>query len=298
MPLSRRTLLKSSLASLALPGRAFAETQLGQGRLTTLSDGNLSLPKAFFTDGLPQAEVDAILAQHGLTGDTLNPPCNLALYQDDTATVLFDAGSGTEFQPTAGALIDSLDAIDLAPEDITHVVFTHGHPDHLWGLLDDFGDPLFTEAAYVMGQTEWDYWTDPKTVDTIGDARQAFAVGAARRLDMIADNITLVKDGDTALPGITAHASFGHTPGHLSFRIHDQAMILGDAIANAHLALAHPDWEFGSDQDPSTAAKTRTALVSDLVANDMMLVGFHLPNGGLGRIEKSDTGFRFVGADQ
>ena len=297
MPLTRRTLLKTSLASLAMPMPTLAETRLSKGRLTTVSDGHLMLPKSFFVGGLPEAEVDAILSAHGVTGDTLEPPCNLALYQDDENKVLFDAGSGTEFQSSVGALVDSLDTAGIAPEDITHVVFTHGHPDHLWGLLDDFGDPLFTEAAYVMGQTEWDYWTNPATVDTIGEARQAFAVGAARRLEMIADNITLVKDGDTALPGITAQASFGHTSGHMAFRINDEALVVGDAIGNAHLSLAHPEWEFGSDQDAATAAKTRTGLVNDLAAENMLLVGFHLPNGGMGRIEKAENGFQFIESD-
>ena len=56
--------------------------------------------------------------------------------------------------PTAGKLV--LVELNLTPEDITHVVFTHAHPDHIWGLLDDFDDPLFTEATYLMGREEWE----------------------------------------------------------------------------------------------------------------------------------------------
>ncbi|WP_254684965.1 hypothetical protein [Tateyamaria omphalii] len=31
------------------------------------------------------------------------------------------------------------------PEDITHVVFTHVHPDHIRGLFNDFDEPLFCQ---------------------------------------------------------------------------------------------------------------------------------------------------------
>ena len=300
MPLTRRTLLKGAAASLTLPRIAVAETPIANGTLTTISDGNLSLPKDFFFSGLPQDELASILAAHNVTGETLEPPCNVTLYQDDTRNVLFDAGAGTEFQPTVGQLMDSLEAVGLTPEDITQVIFTHAHPDHLWGLLDDFGDPLFTEASYFIGRTEWDYWTDPATVDTIGDARQAFAVGAARRLALIEDNISFFEDEDEVLLGITAAATFGHTPGHMGFRIGegpDGAFIAGDAIGNAHVSFARPDWPLGSDQDAETAARIRTRLMETLAADETLLVGFHLPNGGIGRVAPAETGYQFVGKD-
>ena len=71
------------------------------------------------------------------------------------------------------------------------MVFTHAHPDHIWGLLDEFDDPLFTEATYMMGRDEWDYWWNPETVNTIGEARAAFAVGAKRRMEAIEDAVEL-----------------------------------------------------------------------------------------------------------
>ena len=107
----------------------------------------------------------------------------------------------------------------LAPEDVTHVVFTHCHPDHLWGVLDDFDEPLFYEAQYMMGRAEWDYWWNPETVNEIGEARAAFAVGAKRRMEAIEDAVTLFDDGQEVLPGIAAIASPGHTPGHMAFEV-------------------------------------------------------------------------------
>ena len=109
-----------------------------------------------------------IVTRYGLSTDQLTPPCNVTLYRDGTNTVLFDVGSGPDFMPSAGKITEAMDAIGLAPEEVTHVIFTHAHPDHIWGLLDEFDEPLFYEAAYHIGRQEWEYWTDPATVDTIG----------------------------------------------------------------------------------------------------------------------------------
>ena len=206
-------------------------------------------------------------------------------------------GSGADFMPSAGKLVSSLDAIGLTPEDITHVLFTHAHPDHIWGVLDDFDDPLFAEATYMMGRAEWDYWWNPETVDTIGAARAPFAVGAKRRMEAIEDAVELFDDGDEVLPDIAAIASYGHTPGHMAFEVRagdDAALIVGDAIGNHHAAFARPDWPSGSDQDQDTAISTRTQLLDRLAGEQMRLVGFHLPDGGMGRVERTGGAYRFV----
>lgn len=301
MHLNRRLVLAGLSATALTPvlglRRAFAQVSLGDKTITSVSDGNLVLPGDFAFEGLPQEELAKVLAEHGLSRDEVRPPCNLTLLQDGERTVLFDAGSGPSFMPSAGELVETLDGLGLGPDDITHIVFTHAHPDHLWGVLDDFDDLLFTEAEFMMGQTEWDYWMDPNTVDTIGEARAAFAVGAGRRLEAIEDRMTFIADGQEVLPGVLAHDSFGHTPGHMSFEIRsgtDAVMVVGDAIGNGHVAFAHPEWPSGSDQDPETGMATRLRLLDMLAADQMQIVGFHLPDGGVGRVERTDSAYRFV----
>lgn len=292
----------AGLGGLAVGGvapGAFARSmmQLGASEVIGLSDGNLVLPGSFFFEGLPEDELGRILAEHGVSRDQLEPPCTLTLLRQPERTVLFDAGAGSGFMPSAGELLDSLDAQGMTADDITHVVFTHGHPDHLWGVLDDFGDPLFPGAELMMGQAEWDYWTDPDTVDTIGEARASFAVGAARRLALIEDQVSFFTGGDEILPGIMAHSTPGHTPGHMSFEIRDGTtalMVGGDAIGNAHVAFERPGWAHGADQDTDLGAKTRMRLLDQLASDDIALLGFHLPQGGLGRVERAGDAYRFI----
>lgn len=303
MSLTRRRFVQGTAAlpfAGLLPLRASAEMTLGAATLTTVSDGHLTLPGSFIFDTMPQDALPQILDQYGLSRDALTPDCNLTLYRDGTHTVLFDVGSGPDFMPTAGSVVDSLDALGVAPEDVTHVVFTHAHPDHIWGLLDDFDEPVFFEATYMMGRSEWDYWWNPETINTIGDARAAFAVGAKRRMEMIEDAVILFEDGQEILPGIAALSTPGHTPGHMSFEVRggtDAALVLGDAIGNHHVAFHQPGWHSGSDQDAETAAATRAMLFDRLTQENMALAGFHLPNGGMGRAVKQADGYRFIAED-
>lgn len=302
--MDRRHFLCGTLA-LSLPtsfSRAQVSRKLGAIEVTGLSDGNLVLPGAFFFADLPQEEVRGILESHGVSHEELRPPCNITMLKDGSRTVLFDAGAGTGFMPSAGLLLDSLDAAGISPDEVTHIVFTHAHPDHLWGVLDDFDDLVFPNASYLIGQAEWDYWRDPNTVSSIGEARASFAVGARRRLDAIEERCSVFSGGQEVLPGVLAHASFGHTPGHMSFEIRaggEALFITGDAIGNAHVAFERPDWPSGADQDTGEAAKTRMRLLDMLATDRLAMMGFHLPGGGFGRVERKGAAFRFInGADQ
>jgi hypothetical protein len=70
-------------------------------------------------------------------------------------------------------------------------------------------------------------------------------------------------------------------------------MILGDAISNQHVAMRHPSAPLGSDQDIWQAAETRVALLDRIARENMQIAGFHLPHGGLGRVDRSGDGFTF-----
>ncbi|MEM1428826.1 MAG: MBL fold metallo-hydrolase [Pseudomonadota bacterium] len=284
-------------ASPLLPRHALAEIALGPATLTTVSDGFLTLPGDLVFSPMSPDELPALLDRFDLDREQLTPECNLALYRNGDRTVLFDVGSGPDFMPSAGAIVDGLDALGLTPQDVTDIVFTHAHPDHIWGLIDDFDELVFSEATYRMGRAEWDYWWNPETVDRIGAARAAFAVGAKRRMERIEDAVILFDDGEEILPGIAALLTPGHTPGHVAFEIRhgaEAALVVGDAIGNHHAAFAKPGWESGSDQDPPRAVATRRMLLDRLTSTeDLRVIGFHLPGGGIGRAVQDGDGFRF-----
>ncbi len=297
--LDRRSFI-GGVAALPFAPRVAHAFSMGDAELITISDGSIALPISLPKDK-PGEELAALTSRFGISeGDAPARPLNVTLWRNGDRTVLVDAGSGTQFLPTAGELFENLDAAGVAPEDITDVVFTHGHPDHLWGILDDFDEIAFPNAALHMGQAELDYWMDPATVESLPENRQMFAVGATRRLEAMVDNLSTFNDGDEVVPGLTAVATPGHTPGHVSFLAEKggtSAMILGDAVVNAHLNFARPGWLSGGDQNPELAAQTRVGLLAELAKTEMLAIGFHLPGNGIGRVETDQDGYMFVAED-
>ena len=296
MTITRRNILQASCALIGLATtRAWALTEatFDGHAIRTLSDGHLVLPRAFLiADGVDPAVADPILQAAGITGDQFESPLNITLWQRGDDLVLFDAGSGPDFMPTAGRLVEALAAIDLTPEQITHVVFTHAHPDHIWGVLDDFDEPVFANAAHLIGAVERDYWMDPATMTNTPEDRQSFVAGAQRRIEALGDSLTTFNDGDEVLPGLRAMMTPGHTPGHTSFDLGD-AVIVGDAIGNAHLGFTRPDLPSSSDQDQELAIETRIKLLNRLADSGATMVGYHLPNGGIGTVLRDDQGFTY-----
>lgn len=300
--LTRRDVLLAIAATASAgvsPATAYAKTvmSLGGKKLRTVSDGNLVLPISFLLPDVPEAERMAIFEEHGLDAEQLAPECNLTLLEDGDRRILFDAGSGVNFMPSAGKLPETLEAAGIAADTITDVVFTHGHPDHLWGILDDFDEIAFPEATLRFPRAEWDFWRSDSVIDRMPEGRQAFAVGAQNRLAAMEDQVELFDAGQEVAPGVEAVDTSGHTPGHTSFAVHgggDSVMIIGDAVTNHVYSFARPEWPSGSDQDTQAGIQTRLKLLDRLATDNSTIIGFHLPNGGVGRTERDGTAYRFV----
>jgi glyoxylase-like metal-dependent hydrolase (beta-lactamase superfamily II) len=71
-------------------------------------------------------------------------------------------------------------------------------------------------------------------------------------------------------------------------------LIGGDAITHPVISFLRPDWAGGFDSDPAQAAITRKALLDRAATDRLRLVGYHLPNGGAGYVERTGSAYRFV----
>jgi len=303
---SRRDLLRAGVVGAAAalmppaggPAAAAGPFRLGAGRfeLLVISDGHLVLPTSFLAPDVKPEERAAVLAESGETGEQYHSPTNVTLIRAGSDVILVDAGSGPNFMPSAGKLIENLDAAGIAADAVTRIVFTHGHPDHLWGAVDALDELAFPNAAYVVAATEWDFWTGDAAVRGLPAERAGFVTGARRSFARIKDKVTVVKPGDDIVTGLRMVDTPGHTQGHVSLDVEGQVLVTGDALTHPVISFRHPQWRPAADHEPDRAAATRTRLLDRLAGERMRLIGFHLPYPGMGHVEKKDGAYRFVPA--
>jgi glyoxylase-like metal-dependent hydrolase (beta-lactamase superfamily II) len=305
---TRRWFLVVSGAALAAPAfgrRGWAQAteahRFAQGEIEVLvlSDGHLTLPASILAPSAPPEEFAALMTEiHGRVPETVMPATNVTLIRTGDDLVLVDNGSGNKFQPTAGKLFGNLAASGIEPGAVTKVVFSHAHPDHIWGTLGDDGALAFPNAAYYVGQAEWDHWTNPDLPGQMPEDYRPFALGAQRDLGAVKERVTMVRDGDAIARGVSVIDTPGHTPGHIALFVEggDGLIVGADVAPNEIVSLRHPDWAFGFDADPETGIATRKALLDRAATDGTAYLGFHFAYPGVGRIERDGAAYRFVPA--
>ncbi len=289
---------RANLGGPATDNPAHFRFSLGAAQLTVLSDGFFTLPVAGLGVNADPKEVQAMLAAHYLPTDLGYSHTNHLLVELGAAKVLVDVGSGTRFLPTAGRLLANMAAAGVAAEDITHVVITHAHPDHIWGIRDEFDETIFPQAEYVIGAAERAYWMQDGLVDKVPTDAQQFVLGAVNSI-AAREDWTLAEDGHAVAPGIRLIATPGHTPGHMSLVVEDagkQLIALGDSMSHAVLNFARPDWFNGFDADGAQTVATRTRLLDMAATDGMAVLGYHFPFPGVGHVMKSPEAYEFLPA--
>jgi glyoxylase-like metal-dependent hydrolase (beta-lactamase superfamily II) len=186
-----------------------------------------------------------------------------------------------------------MQALGYEPDQVTLVVLTHMHGDHIGGLMEG-GKPTFENARYVAGQVEYDFWKDPAR---IGSPAENGHKGVLKNVVPLAEKMTFVKEGSDVAPGIVAHEAFGHSPGHLIFRLESEGkglIITGDTANHYVLSLQEPDWEVRFDADKAAAAASRRRVFDMIAAEKLPFIGYHMPYPAAGFVEKSGNGYRYV----
>ncbi len=192
--------------------------------------------------------------------------------------VLFDTGLN------AAGITAALASAGYTPEDVTHVVITHMHPDHIGGLMNEDA-PTFANANYTTGKGEFTFWS--------ANPSEAYTANMAP----LAERFAFVEDGASVAPGITAMDMSGHTPGHMGFMLSsgDDSVLVTADMANHYVwSLAHPDWEVRFDMDKEAAAATRRRVLGMLAAEKIPMLGYHMPFPATGFVDVDGDGFRWV----
>lgn len=298
--LTRRSFLATTaagLAATALPAFAApAAFRHGAFEVTVVSDGHLVLPVSFLATDAPEKERDAVFKESGISGPQYDVPTNVTLLRRDNELILIDMGSGGRFMPTAGKLWDNLQAAGIDKSKITRVIFTHGHPDHLWGAVDEFDDLQIPGATFHVAANEWDFWEGDNALRGLPPERAGFVTGARRNYAAIKDRVKMMKPGDEVVPGVHVLDTPGHTQGHVSLALEggDGLTIAGDVLTHPIVSFRYPQWRPAADHVPDRAVETRRKLLDRLATDRSRLIGFHLPYPGHGIVERKDGAYRYV----
>jgi glyoxylase-like metal-dependent hydrolase (beta-lactamase superfamily II) len=268
--------------------------QLGAFDIAALSDGAPERALEHFFHGVEAAEWTQAL---GITDPKQPLPFNFGtfLIRGGGQTVLVDSGVGPSARsmgmPGGGELLDRLGDLGVAVDEVTIVVHTHLHADHCgWDVTEDEGGLTFPNAVIFVSRVELDYWLH----EAPDDARS----GAARRAIVPPKEAGRVAtfDGEVnVVTGVTTVPTPGHTPGHTSVLVSSQGehlIILGDA-AHHPVHLEHHDWIPEVDLDPEESKRSRAKVAALAVEKEALVTGGHFPILTLGRLRRSEAGYRW-----
>lgn len=274
----------SAVAALAFSRAAHAQTVfVGDLTVTPLLDGTFALTPEL----MPTLDAEAFAAALEAGGADASDgafmaPVNAYLVHGSGRTVLVDAGGSPAFAPTMGALNERLAELGVGAGEIEAVVMTHLHPDHTGGLLGPDGAAAFPNAEIVVAETELAHWTDPATRAALPEPMRPLVDALAAVLKPYEGRIRTFAGEGEVVPGLTAVALPGHTPGHTGYRVADgdgQLLIWGDVVHAAPIQMANPQAFVAYDSDPQTAVATRLRVLDMTAADGLRVAGMHVPPG-------------------
>lgn len=270
---------------------------LGQAEITSILDGSIrmGISPPFLLDESDD-QIASIARAANLPSDMLENNFVPVLVNTGDKLVLIDTGCGPSRRENgAGFLYERLAEAGYKPEDVDVVALTHVHPDHIGGLRED-GELAFPNAQLMIGRREFDAW---KSGDDIPPQR---AQNREMFLEIVApleDKFRFLEDGDAIAPGVTAEAAFGHSAGHLMFRVESagkQALIWSDVANHYVFSVGHPDSKVGFDDDKAMAIATRKRVLAETADSGVLVVGHHMPFPAVGYVERAGNSYRWVPA--
>ena len=201
--------------------------------------------------------------------------------------VLFDLGLGRnhysspEGNCNGGELLNSLQNAGLVRRDITKVIYSNFHPEHIgWTSVDFNGKRFltFNNAKYYSSQVEWDFWKDkmkdPLDIENFKEPLEG--------------NIKFLKDGEEIIPNLFVKYAFGSTPGSINLILNadgKRIWFLGDTV-HSDLQFENPYWSYYTDNNEERAIKTRIDVLDDLSQPNTIIANGHFIEGAFGCLKK------------
>jgi glyoxylase-like metal-dependent hydrolase (beta-lactamase superfamily II) len=271
--------------------------RVGDIEITALSDGTVPEDLHVLLHNTTDQKTDALL-HDAFLANPVETSINAFLFRDAGHVVLVDTGSGDFFGPGfGGKLLDSLASIHVSPDQITDVLLTHAHDDHMGGLVHK-GQLVFANAIVHLGAPDVTFFLDrsnsAKAHYAMSYFDQAFT---ALKPEQDAGKLEPFQSGDEVVPGVEAVIHPGHTPGSTFYilRSHGQSItFIGDIIHVAAVQAPDPTITIDYDVDPATAVAVRKTAFAEFARDRTLVAVPHLPFPGVGHLKKNGDGYTWV----
>ncbi len=276
-------------------GLKFYRFKVGDIEVTTVFDGAIvrDMSPTFIRNATVD-ELKASLAAAGLPNEKIPNVYTVTIVKIGDRHIMFDSGNGAGMgNPNVGFLAENMKAAGIDPAKLSTIVVTHFHPDHIYGLMTKENAQIYGETQIVVPEAEYKYWADAGVIATLHESR----VGIAKRVQATMPswkNLKQIASDAEAVPGVKAVATFGHSPGHTSYLVssgNQQMMVLGDLTNIPAVNLKNPGWHIFFDQDPQMAEATRRRIFDRVVADRIIVTGYHWGMPGAGTIAKDGNGY-------
>ena len=230
--------------------------------------------------------------------DSIENPFTPTLIRTDNRLVLIDTGNGVQTEGgTVGRLLDTMKGAGLGPEQVDLVVISHFHGDHISGLRTPQGQPVFRNAEVLVPERELSFWLDEGEESRAAASRKRSFAVARQIFAPEGLRVRTYKDGEELAPGVISVAAYGHSPGHMAFRVQSGSeglLLLSDAAHLPFLFVRNPEWSPAFDMDQQMARQTRRRLLDQAAADRVPVAGYHwgLPN--VGHVRQVGSGFDLI----
>ncbi|MBC8406187.1 MAG: MBL fold metallo-hydrolase [Planctomycetes bacterium] len=279
---------------MAQPAR---QIQIGRFKITALRDRDFALdggamfgvvPRVLWQKMTPVNEDHTIplattpfLVEVGEHKIVIEPGLGRRWNEKQQLMFRMDASDGKD-------LLQSLQGVGIAPEEITHCLMTHCHWDHIGAVCDENGKPVFGNAQHWAPQVEAQICLKPDHL------RKASYRSEDLQPVVTAGLLQTFENEKEILPGMSMHLLGGHSDGASVILIQDEeakqtACFWGDVVPTRN--HVHLPFIMAYDIHAEGSYQARKQWIPRAVEENWTCLLYHDPVSPIGIFQKDSRRF-------